>query len=105
MLNLNIRAHSVIPDIDDTREHLPLLDHLPLDTHTTLHLTDPSHPEYSPPLSAAIQELEASFEQDSPGHTSGPCLNQAYRKLSNSACNLFHISDAAFSVRSADSAP
>ena len=101
MLNLNICTHSVIPDIDNTREHLPLLDHLPLDNH----LTDPSRPEYSPPLSAAIQELEASFEQDPPGCTSGSCLNQAYRKLSNSACNRFHISDAAFSVRSADSAP
>ena len=105
MLNLNIRTHTVIPDADDTCEHLPLLDHLPLDTHTTLYLTDPTHPEYSPSLSAAIQELEASFEQDPPGCTSGSCINQAYRKLNNSACNIFSISDAAFSVRSADSAP
>lgn len=96
LIHINIKHTSTIPshDIDP----LPLYDHLPLDTHTEVPDTDPSHPDYNNPLPTRIREIENTFIQQHSCEP-GPSLHEARTAIAD---HPFSISDAAFLNSNAD---
>jgi hypothetical protein len=100
MIDINIRSHPTNPT-----QEVDQLPHLPLDTHTEVDITNPSHPEYSLELTSRIQELENTFVQNDTLCNPGPNLYEARAHIRDNPSNIFTISDAAFECRNADVTP
>ena len=99
ILDINTRRPRTNPT-KHPQEDLPLYDHLPTDTHTELHITDPDHPEYTDALASHVEEVEAMFvQEDTTSHTSllhsGPNLHRASDTI---RWTEFDICDAANTI-------